>query len=138
MKSRLDLVRLWVLKAESDLCAVKALISLNQSSDVACFHCQQAIEKYLKAYLIQNRMTFPFIHDLERLLGLCSRIDSSFEKIISEVRGLTEYALQPRYDPEFWPSIERAKSARDAAVKIREFVLARLPADVQPSTEKNE
>ena len=138
MKGRLDLVRLWILKGESDIGAAEALVSLNQSFDVACFLCQQAIEKYLKAYLIQNRMKFPFIHDLERLLGLCSKIDCSFDELMSEVQGLTEYAIRPRYDPEFWPAIERAKSARDAALAVKEFVLARLPDEVHPNAEENE
>jgi len=138
MKGRVDLVRLWILKAESDLRAAEALVSLNQSFDVACFLCQQMIEKYLKAYLIQNRVKFPFIHDLERLLGLCGKIDCSFDRLISEVQGLTEYAVRPRYDPEFWPPIERARAARDAALAVKDFVLARLPDEVHPNAGENE
>jgi hypothetical protein len=41
---------------------------------------------------------------------------------------LTPYAVELRYDSAFWPSIERAREARDAALTIKAFVLARLPA----------
>lgn len=136
MKSRADLVRLWLLKAEGDLRTVELLISLKQSFDIACFHAQQAIEKYFKAYLIHNRVKFPFVHDLEILLELCCSVDSSLIEAKRLVEGLTQYATRPRYDPDFWPAIERAKSARDAALKVRGFVLARLPAEVHPNLEE--
>jgi HEPN domain-containing protein len=50
MKDQADLVRGWVRKARSDVIAVEALINAN-ALDTACFHAQQAAEKYLKAYM---------------------------------------------------------------------------------------
>ena len=62
----------WVDKAEAD-CAV-ALHRRRQEPlpDVVCYHCQQCVEKYLKAYLIAQGITPPRIHDLEDLLNLCA------------------------------------------------------------------
>ena len=51
MKDRHDLVRSWIRKAESDLAAVELALTAGQALDTACFHAQQAGEKYLKAYL---------------------------------------------------------------------------------------
>lgn len=42
-----------------------------------CFLSQQAIEKYLKGFLIYNKKKFPKIHDLTELLKLCAKIDKS-------------------------------------------------------------
>ncbi|MBU4373878.1 MAG: HEPN domain-containing protein [Euryarchaeota archaeon] len=47
-----DIVLLGVEKADNDLKAVKYLLAVEDAPlDVLAFHCQQAVEKYLKAYL---------------------------------------------------------------------------------------
>ncbi|MEW6107540.1 MAG: HEPN domain-containing protein, partial [Bacillota bacterium] len=35
--------------------------------DTACFHCQQAAEKHLKAFLAYHERPIPHTHDLEEL-----------------------------------------------------------------------
>jgi HEPN domain-containing protein len=45
----------WLIKAENDLASAQRLIEIQPSIlDTACFHCQQAVEKNLKAFLIAN------------------------------------------------------------------------------------
>lgn len=51
MKTNLDLVRLLVRKAESDLAAVHRTVTSQGPYDTGLFHCQQVVEKYLKALL---------------------------------------------------------------------------------------
>jgi len=47
-----DIVIRWIVKADNDIKAVKYLIVMEDAPlDVLSFHCQQAVEKYLKAYL---------------------------------------------------------------------------------------
>lgn len=42
-------------KAEHDLIAASMIIDLNPIIlDIACFHCQQAVEKLLKTFLLFN------------------------------------------------------------------------------------
>ncbi len=81
MKDLHDLVRGWLGKAESDFAAVELCISSRKSFDVACFHAQQVIEKYLKAYLIHRDIDFPFVHDLGKLLELCATTDPAFHQL---------------------------------------------------------
>ena len=45
---------------------------------------------------------------------------------------LTPYAVELRYDAEFWPTETAAKEARTCALAVRDFVLAKLPADLHP------
>lgn len=52
MKTPADLAKGWLLKAASDLAAARACVAGAVALDVACFHCQQAAEKSVKAFLI--------------------------------------------------------------------------------------
>ncbi len=132
MKSRTDLVRGWLSKAEGDLANARLCLSAGLSLDTACFHAQQAAEKYLKAYLIAQAAEFPFIHNLEKLVELCARHDPAFLRIKGPAQELTPYAVELRYDLEFWPSVETARRAVELAQTIRDFILVRLPAEVKP------
>ena len=125
MKTRTDLVKGWLLKAESDLTNARLCLAAGQALDTVCFHAQQAAEKYIKAHLLANEIEFPFIHNLEKLVELCEQRDPSFQNIRTLSQGLTPYAVELRYDDEFWPSTDTARQALDAALAIKDFVMAR-------------
>ncbi len=72
---------------------------------------------------------FPFIHNLEKLVELCAQRDSSFLSIKALSQELTPYAVELRYDDEFWPSVETVQQALDAALTIKDFVMDRLPKE---------
>ena len=68
MSEQLEIARQWLAKAGSDL--LNADNNLNSDEvpyDTVCFHCQQAGEKLLKAYLIGIGQEFPYSHDLFRI-----------------------------------------------------------------------
>jgi len=44
---------------------------------------------------------------------------------------LTPYAVELRYDAEFWPALETANQALSATLNIRDFVVERLPEDMR-------
>jgi HEPN domain-containing protein len=131
MKEQRDLVRNWLRKAESDLVAATLAIRAEAALDTACFHAQQAAEKLLKAYLLAHNIEFPLTHNLARLLLLCEARDPAFSRLLPLAESLTPYAVELRYDGEFWPTLEVAREARESAVEIKRFVLARLPPDVE-------
>ncbi len=56
----------WFEEAKVDLAAAENLGQAKLYS-IACFHCQQAAEKALKAALIKSTGTFPKIHSLRQL-----------------------------------------------------------------------
>ena len=66
---------------------------------------------------------------LTRLLDRRGRIkhEESFAEINPLGQQLTPYAVELRYDDEFWPPREVAREAVDAAITIQDFVLDRLP-----------
>ncbi|MCX8093471.1 MAG: HEPN domain-containing protein [Candidatus Goldbacteria bacterium] len=119
----------WLLKAENDLKVAKNEIQINEAPrDIICFHCQQAVEKYLKAYLVFMKQEFRKTHNISELLKLCFDIDKSFKELKElNVHELTIYATEVRYPDEFYiPSLEEAREAINLAEKTKEFILKKL------------
>ena len=53
MSEKLNTVILWIEKADHDLGTAQIIyIHVPKFRDTITFHCQQAVEKYLKSYLI--------------------------------------------------------------------------------------
>ncbi|MDI3531015.1 MAG: hypothetical protein PWP60_864 [Candidatus Atribacteria bacterium] len=124
-----NLVLRWLRKAENDLASAEILLGAgSRVTDVICFHCQQAIEKYLKAFLTDREVRFGKVHDLRTLLDLCIQKDQDFEELDKEsLSELTFYAVDVRYPDEFYmPSLEEAKGAFESAKKIRGLVFKKL------------
>jgi HEPN domain-containing protein len=129
MKEKADVVRGWLRKAASDMVTLEAALDAG-SFDGACFHAQQAAEKYLKGFLAFHDVPFPYTHNLADLTELCAGIDVSFRSLTPMASELAPYAVRLRYDDSFWPPIETANQARASAVRVRDFVLDRLPKDL--------
>jgi HEPN domain-containing protein len=68
----------WFRKADHDLTAAHKLIEDADILDTVCFHCQQAAEKYLKAYLIFNGIEIERTHNLNKLKKECVKFDAGF------------------------------------------------------------
>jgi HEPN domain-containing protein len=93
------LTREWVEKAEGDfMVATQIMRRRNQRIyDAACFHCQQAVEKYFKARLAEAALPFPRTHDLPALLHLLLPIEPLWKSYEPTVKALTDYAVSFRY-----------------------------------------
>ena len=114
-------VRQWLEKAEHDIIAVKTLIDVQPLIlDVACFHCQQAAEKYLKSFLAYHGADIKKTHDLRLLRNMCSQIDSEFSEI--DFKDLNTYAVEVRYPNFISPQMDEVKEYLLIAEKIKELV----------------
>ena len=91
--------RSWILKAERDYKVAQGLLRRWQAgyADAACFHCQQAVEKYLKARLIETGIPFPRTHDLSTLLALLLPRHPLWQSFDAACQTLTQYAVNVRY-----------------------------------------
>lgn len=126
-----DTVRNWIAKAESDLKIGKDEMTTEKpATDGVCFHMQQCVEKYLKAYLIYCGREFRKTHDIAELIELCSETDSEFKKLQETgAIELTDYAVEIRYGEEFYfPTLDEAKEAIEICEKLKEFVVSKLKA----------
>src|SRR5262249_52963537 len=64
--------RAWLNRARSNLAGAVAAGPGVYLEDL-CFGAQQADEKAIKAVFIHRRLSFPYVHDLKRLLEMLSR-----------------------------------------------------------------
>lgn len=128
-----DEIRRWLLKGRHDWSAAEKVLTPDcEETDVAGFHCQQAAEKMLKAYLISRRIEFEKIHDLGRLLDYCVQADPQFDSLRDAVEPLTLYAVAFRYPGPAEPLRQEVESALRVVGQVWTFVTARLPGEVVP------
>lgn len=78
----------------------------------SAFHSQQAVEKFLKAYLVRYQIEFRKTHDLGELLDLAASVDPSLLDELGECVWLTPYGVEYRY-PGQYPEVDHG-SAVDA------------------------
>ncbi len=118
----------WLTKGENDLRAGHASLQANPPiTEDVCFHSQQAIEKSLKAFLVEMGTEFPKTHDLTKLVRLCGKSDEAFLELITLVEGMTTYAVTERY-PDDWREIllDEAQEAIGKAEKAVAFVKRKI------------
>ena len=122
-------VKLWYRKADNDLKAGKdELATENPATDTVCFHMQQCVEKYLKAFLVHKGKEISKTHNLALLIQQCADIDASFQKMKEwNVALLTAYAVGMRYPDDFYmPTYDESLRAVTIAEDVRMFVLSKL------------
>jgi HEPN domain-containing protein len=123
------LVASWWTRASEDLRASLLLVDGKPPAlAAAVYHCQQAAEKSLKAWLVWQEIPFPKIHDLDKLLNLCSPVDSGFESLRLHAAILTPYVAEFRYPGEDQaPSPEDTQEAIRLATDVTKFIQTRIP-----------
>lgn len=101
MSVNLEEIKRWINKGDHDLgTAIITYQHIPEYVDTITFHCQQAIEKYLKAYLIFHSTTFKFSHDLVYLLDIIVQKDPEMDTYYDELSKLQGYAVEIRYPNE--------------------------------------
>lgn len=112
----------WIEKADEDLEYAK--VSLREGLEFypqICFLLHQAVEKYLKAYIIANELDFQKTHDLGQLIGICSQKDIEFNQYFDKVVDLNSYYIETRY-PDY--EVQVNKSQADNSLKLAEEIAA--------------
>lgn len=111
--------RRWLLQAKRDL--DDANFSLEgERFNLACFLSQQAAEKALKAFLIENKED-PLGHSVAELCEAASLIDTEFRNIKKRVATIDTYYIPTRYPnrlPGGIPSEAYLKEDAERALSI--------------------
>ena len=122
----LDETREWVRRALNDLRAAELCAA--ELPAEALFHCQQAVEKFLKAFLAWHQTPFRKTHELRELAMMCSGIDKTLEASLEAAIALSQYAWRFRYPgAPYEPDADEAARGRALAEKVREVIGRRLP-----------
>ncbi len=122
-----ELLAEWIAKAEGDYATAERELHARKrvNYDAVCFHTQQMAEKYLKAFLFQNDVDFPKIHNLVELLQLGLPLDPSLNMHRELFDRLEDYAVQFRY-PGLSADKDEAQCAFQAARQIRALLRRKL------------
>jgi HEPN domain-containing protein len=104
--------REWVKKAENDFTVASQILRRRKDivPDAACFFCQQCVEKYLKARLLEAGIAFHRTRDLLQLLNACLPVEPLWSDYAKVVAAMTDYAVDFRY-PGHTATLRAAKLA---------------------------
>jgi HEPN domain-containing protein len=112
----------WIQIAADDFRRVPRRLAEGDASDAA-FHLQQALEKYLKGFLLSRGWKLERIHDLRALLEEAAKHEPSLKKFRRLCAEVTAYYVQERY-PFFGakPDSEEVKTNFEQARELVKLV----------------
>jgi len=122
-----EYLRNWIFRANEDILVIENLFESEPEmfASSICFHSQQAVEKFLKAFLVFHNIDFPKTHDLDFLLQECKKINDSIFDI--DLGSLTDFGVSIRYPDDFYlPDKEETFFFRDISLKVKNIVEANI------------
>lgn len=123
-----DITLEWIRKAEEDYSTIEQLFIEGKRPplSVVCFHSQQCVEKYIKAFLIEANIPFEKIHNLVILIDQAIPLKPEWSIHRDALGVLTNYAVLSRYPDEFNFDRKTTQNAVDIAIEMRETIRAAL------------
>ena len=118
-----DYIRNWLFRANEDIAVIESLSSTNIEfyTSTICFHSQQAVEKFLKAFLIFHDVDFPKTHDLDFLIMECQKIENSFIGI--DLKSLSDFGVSIRYPDDFYvPGVKETREYIEISKEIKSCI----------------
>ncbi len=89
----------WFERGRHDIETAQLLYDERGYTDSIAYHIQQAIEKYLKGYLVLHGKKPPKIHELDTLLNHIDAFDDSFKGFLELCEKASRYYIEDRYPP---------------------------------------
>ncbi|HRG77426.1 MAG TPA: HEPN domain-containing protein [Leptospiraceae bacterium] len=128
MNGNRELALSWFKTADEDILAAEHEIRYEDAVlRVICFHCQQAVEKYLKGYLIFHNKEFPFNHNISLLRKKLDEYKLEIDFSDCSPDFMTVYASEARYpDPESIITEKDAKYSLQIAYEVRSRILEKV------------
>jgi HEPN domain-containing protein len=112
-----EITKYWIKLADSDFGDAKELIKSGEYNNIVLFHCQQAVEKFLKAVYEEHNFQILKIHNIEKLYKLLpENVKNSLNLNVDDLKILDTIYIDSRYPsdfgilPEGFPSYEKTKS----------------------------
>jgi HEPN domain-containing protein len=124
-----QIVKEWIERGKHDLEVAKILLAEEEYSDVVLFHIHQAVEKYLKGFLIYKGWGLKKIHDIELLITEAMSFDDEFQKYLDLGRELTAFYYEERYPPG--PITSYSKEEIEETLGVAEEVINKLKEGIK-------
>jgi HEPN domain-containing protein len=115
----IEVLQRFVSRGDRHLDAAVVLVRAGSDSvaDAACYHCEEAVDKYIKAILTLHNIAAPRTHDLNYIHNLLppeSRLSLSAGDLIY----LSTYGIERWWDPDH----SQAARALEIALKAQQLV----------------
>jgi HEPN domain-containing protein len=130
-KEQKEYLQNWLNRAKEDIAVIDSLFNTDTVlyASTICFHAQQAVEKFLKAFLVYHNIDFPRTHDVDFLLLECRKIDSTDFEV--DLGSLSDFGVNLRYPDDFYiPDKEETIQYRDIAHTIREIIERKIKLSI--------
>jgi HEPN domain-containing protein len=120
-------VNKWIHFAQMDFDSAVALSEkFRPPLEIVCYHCQQAAEKILKAYMIAKTNTLTKTHILVDLLNTCVQYSADFDNFRNVCIKLTAFIALTRYPSSIELTEQAMKNALKDAQDVLEFTKSKL------------
>ena len=97
----------WLERAREDISCAGLLFHQDKCHNSAAFHCQQCIEKALKAYILLKSDMLVDGHNLTWLCRQAMRLDARFAQWLDESASLNKCYIETRYPADLPLALER-------------------------------
>ncbi len=131
MNEKTDLIKNWIEKGDHDLgTAMITYQYIPKYKDTIAFHCQQAVEKYLKSFIFFLDLPIKRTHDLIFLLEQINKNEIIEQDWFDKALELQDFAVEIRYPDTV---IELTDNDIETAIEIsrefRKMILTKLNID---------
>ena len=110
----------WFRLAAKDFKRAEHLLNVDDPEG-AGYHLQQAVEKYLKGFLLSKGWKLKRIHDLEVLLNDALKYEKALEKYRSLCQKITGYYMIDRYPLPAAPTLTN-EEVQESVAEAEQFI----------------
>lgn len=124
MNDKINRTKEWFYQADHDLGSAKIIFQhIPSYFEIIAFHCQQAVEKYIKGILVFYDLEFKKTHDLVFLLDLLADKTDVSEELYSKALSLEGFGVDIRYpNHKIHLTKEELENTIKIAEEFREFI----------------
>lgn len=126
----------WLERAHEDIKAAELLMGDKRTLNAAAFHCQQCIEKALKAYILFKTRSHADGHNLTWLCKQAIKQDRRFLSWIDESAALNRYYIETRYPSDIPFELTKESVGRicSMAHSMYKFILNEMRSANHPAS----
>lgn len=119
----------WFERGQKDIEDAEILLKNSRWIENAAFLIQQAVEKYLKGFLIYHGWELEKIHDLIKLVNYATKIENAFEKYVPSLRKITTFYTETRYPIAY--ELEYAREEMQESLEVAKRLIALIKGKIR-------
>ena len=128
----------WLNKAGEDFRAAEILLAHSECYNQCAFHCQQTIEKALKAYILVASDRLVDGHNLTWLCRQALQYDKEFTTWLDESATLNKFYIETRYPTDLTITLSKGRigSIFKTAKEMYSFICAQVNEEQEEEMDK--